>query len=240
VLKQLMWLRSGDTWCAEGFIREARQQLTSLSLDVDTFWDCTLHLLSELHGLQELTLHRFQCRQMRDWVVHGELVDFSNMTVSKLPACCRQCACAADYSLAHLPLQRRFHHRVHGTFETFCLVHNSIACAGIEGAAPELHHSEGEKDRQRLRVPANIPRAAGADARGPGLRQRLPHGGGAGNAEAGAAALHPAAGSEFVRACAARCQGQGAAAWTAHCLVMICQKRRGLIAADRAIPLQAP
>ena len=85
VLRLLTWLRSGETWCAEGFIREASQQLTSLSLDVDDFWDSTLHLLLEQHSLQELTLHRFQCRQMRDWVVHGELADFSKMTVSKSP-----------------------------------------------------------------------------------------------------------------------------------------------------------
>lgn len=83
VLRQLAWLRSGETWCAEGFIREAGKQLKSLSLDVDDFWDSTLHLLLEQHSLQELTLHRFQCRQMRDWVVHGELADFSKMTVSK-------------------------------------------------------------------------------------------------------------------------------------------------------------
>jgi hypothetical protein len=88
----LTWLRSGDTWCAEGFIREAGQQLTSLSLDVDDFWDSTLHLLLEQHSLQELTLHRFQCRQMHDWVVHGELADFSKMTVSKFS---EHCACAA-------------------------------------------------------------------------------------------------------------------------------------------------
>ena len=82
MLRQLTWLRSGDTWCAEGFIREASQQLTSLSLDVDEFSVSTLRLLSEQKSLQELTLHRFQCGHMRDYY-YAKTMDFSEMTVSR-------------------------------------------------------------------------------------------------------------------------------------------------------------
>jgi hypothetical protein len=111
VLRQLTWLRSGDTWCAEGFIREAGQQLTSLSLDVDEFWVSTLRLLSEQQSLQELTLHRFQCGHMRDYY-YARTMDFSDMKVSRTLRMCSgpirsMIACALQSSTCAMAEPRR-------------------------------------------------------------------------------------------------------------------------------------